>query len=98
MDTIKNDMGEWLPYPTQSFILVYLFRKKAKANLTELSRKSEHITYSSVWKNVSILQGRGLVRSQHKGRVRYIYITKKGERLAKLLIEIKKIIDRRSKR
>lgn len=69
-------------------ILLWLYENK-KANMLEISKKTD-ITYSHAVKIIRFLTAKDCVTMTKTGRERIITITKKGNKIAKL---IKKIIE-----
>ena len=68
-------------------MMLVLLRRKEKNYATSLA-KSTDCTYSHTMKILDVFEKNGLIKSEKKGRVRYIYLTEKGEKVAELLDEL----------
>jgi len=69
-------------------ILRFLYGKEQ--NIAFLSKKSD-LTYSRVLKNIQDLELNGLVKTEFRGRSRFVTITNKGEQVLVNLNNISKL-------
>jgi DNA-binding MarR family transcriptional regulator len=69
-------------------ILRFLYGKEQ--NIAFLSKKTD-LTYSGVLKNIQDLELKGLVKTEFRGRSRFVSITNKGEQVLVNLNNINKL-------
>jgi DNA-binding MarR family transcriptional regulator len=67
-------------------------RKMSITNIT----KHMNSTYSQIWKRLNDLENLGLLRKSFVGREKIVTLTPRGEKVAQLVIEIVKILEKRA--
>jgi len=66
-----------------------------KVSITNLTKHMD-ATYSQIWKRLNDLENLGLLRKHFVGREKIVTLTPDGLKIAKLIIEIVKIIEERT--
>ncbi|MCD6413583.1 MAG: hypothetical protein J7L54_05515 [Elusimicrobia bacterium] len=72
-------------------ILVYLFLSNKKEYILSVSKRID-ATYAFTQNEVDALEKIGLLKTKRSGRKKYIELTEKGKKMAKLLYKVCKIL------
>ena len=76
-------------------ILISLLKQKGKMYITELKKEIGKGSMSTLNMRLLELKNQGLIKDEQESKFggrRYIWLTEKGEKIAKHLLEIEKII------
>ena len=76
-------------------ILITLLKQKGKMYVTELKKEIGKGSMSTLNMRILELKNQGLIKDEQESKFggrRYIWLTEKGEKIAKQLLEIEKIL------
>lgn len=77
--------------------ILLTLNKKATQNITEIAGAIEG-TYAHTFNLLREMEGLGIIKSTKEGRTKYIKLTPKGKRLAKLSIEFGNTLEKKGKK
>jgi predicted transcriptional regulator len=77
--------------------ILLTLNKKAIQNITEIANATSG-TYAHTFNLLREMEGLGIVKSTKEGRTKYIKLTPKGKRLAKVVMDFEKTLKRKGKK
>lgn len=77
--------------PVGTKIMIYLFNNPQRKNYSSKITRNLGITLSSSHKNFQKLKKLELISNNKQGRIKYLYLTKKGKMVAELLYKIRRL-------
>jgi DNA-binding MarR family transcriptional regulator len=93
---IKYIMGDIFFHKKGKSILLSI-NKRENQNITEIAREIEG-TYAHTFNLLKEMERLGIVKSTKKGRTKYVKMTPKGKKLAKIVIEFENTLEKKGKK